>query len=61
MTTYETGSILQRLGVVNGADMMLEACITKLSWLLSIHEDPEVIRSLMSESLRGELRTIDNP
>jgi L-asparaginase len=60
MATYETGSILQRLGVVNGADMMLEACITKLSWLLSIHQDPEVIRGLMSISLRGELRTIDS-
>ena len=61
MTTYETGSILQRLGVVNGSDMMLEACITKLSWLLSIHQDPEVIRNLMSISLRGELRTIESP
>jgi len=60
MTTYETGSILERLGVVNAADMMVETCITKLSWLLSIHQDPEVIRSLMSISLRGELRTIDN-
>lgn len=57
MTAYETGSILARAGVVNARDMMLEACVTKLSWLLSHHEDPETVRRLMSENLRGELRT----
>ncbi|PCJ50508.1 MAG: L-asparaginase 1 [Gammaproteobacteria bacterium] len=60
MSAYETGSILERIGVVNGADMQLETCITKLSWLLSIHEDPELVRSLMSQNLRGELRGASN-
>jgi len=57
MSAYETGSILASAGVVNAKDMTLESCITKLSWLLSCYDDPEKIRSLMSENLRGELRT----
>lgn len=60
MSAYETGSILERIGVVNGADMQLETCITKLSWLLSIHQDPQLIRSLMSQNLRGELRGVSS-
>ncbi|MCP3674525.1 MAG: asparaginase [Gammaproteobacteria bacterium] len=56
MSAYETGSILAKAGVVNAKDMMLEACVTKLSWLLSQHQDPEKVRKLMSEDLRGELR-----
>ncbi len=56
MSAYETGSILEQAGVVNGKDMTLESCITKLSWLLSKHQDPEQIRKLMAENLRGELR-----
>ncbi len=56
MSAYETGSILARAGVVNARDMMLEACVTKLSWLLSQYQNPEKVRKLMSEDLRGELR-----
>jgi len=56
MSAYASGSILEQAGVVNGKDMTLESCITKLSWLLSKHQDPEQIRKLMAENLRGELR-----
>ena len=55
MTTYQTGSILADAGVVNAGDMSIEACVTKLSWLLSRHEDPDTIRELMATNLRGEL------
>jgi len=57
MSTYETGSVLANAGVVNAKDMILESCITKLSWLLSHYQDSDKIRHLMSENLRGELRT----
>jgi len=56
MSAYEAGSILEQAGVVNGKDMTLESCITKLSWLLGQHQDPDKIRNLMAENLRGELR-----
>ena len=55
MTTYETGSILADAGVVNAQDMTIEACVTKLSWLLSRHSDPATIRDMMAADLRGEL------
>ena len=56
MQAYEAGSILARAGVVNAKDMMIEACVTKLSWLFSHHQDPKIVRDLMSKNLRGELR-----
>ncbi len=56
MSAYETGNILERAGVVNAGDMMLEACITKLLWLLSQHQDPIIIRQQMSTELCGEIR-----
>ena len=55
MKTYETGSILEQAGVVNAQDMTIESCVTKLSWLLSRHDNPDVIRDLMATDLRGEL------
>ena len=57
MSAYETGSILARAGVVNARDITLESCVTKLSWLFSHHTEIDKIRDLMSQNLRGELRT----
>ena len=56
MSTYEAGSILERAGVVDASDMTLEACVTKMQWLLSHHQDPDKIRRMMASDLRGELR-----
>ena len=56
MSAYEAGSILERAGVVNASDMTIEACVTKLQWLLSHHQEPEIIRKMMARNLRGELR-----
>jgi len=56
MSAYEAGSILERAGVVNAGDMMLESCVTKLMWLLSQHDDPIKVRNMMSQDLRGEIR-----
>ncbi len=55
MGAYETGSILEESGVVNAKDMTIEACVTKLSWLLSRYQEPDEIRTLMATDLRGEL------
>jgi len=60
MSAYETGSILSEAGVVNAYDMTIEACVTKLSWLLSRHNNPARIRELMGENLRGEVRLDSN-
>lgn len=52
---YETSKILQDCGVVGGADMTLEAAVTKLMFLLGRHSDPEQVKTALATSLRGEL------
>ena len=55
MDSYATGSKLAAAGVVGGGDMTVEAALTKLVWLLSMHDDPERVRTAMVRNVRGEL------
>ncbi len=55
MAAYATGSALARAGVISGYDMTPEAALTKLYYLLSFAREPEEVRRLMQEDLRGEL------
>jgi L-asparaginase len=41
--------------VIGGADMTVEATLTKLHYLLSQDLDAAAIRSAMTQNLRGEL------
>ena len=52
---YATGRPLYALGAVPGYDMTVECALTKLSFLLGQYDDPMVVKTLMMESLRGEL------
>lgn len=55
MGGYATGNALAHAGVVGGADMTVEATLTKLHWLLSQGLNADDIRRAMAQNLRGEL------
>ncbi len=55
MGSYATGNALAEAGVISGLDMTLEAALAKLHVLLSQGSEPERIRALLQQDLRGEL------
>lgn len=56
---YETGNALIEAGVIPGSDMTPEACLAKLSYVLSKDEwNIEQKRNMVRTNLRGELSVI---
>ena len=56
---YATGRILTQMGIALGHDMTLEACFTKLSFLMSkFPGNQKKIIKLMSQNLKGELSNV---
>eukprot|EP00835_Amoeboradix_gromovi_P004729 NODE_388_length_9508_cov_0.225954.p1 type:complete len:659 gc:universal NODE_388_length_9508_cov_0.225954:4627-6603(+) len=53
--SYETGAVLNKVGVIPGNDMTVECALTKLSYLLGKQLPLQSIRELLKSSLRGEL------
>ena len=55
MMRYETGILLQKIGVVSGRDATTEAVLTKLMYLLGQGFSSEEVGQLMAIPLRGEM------
>lgn len=53
---YNTGRDLLAAGVIEGEDMLPEAALVKLMWVLGNEPDPERARTLMQTDLAGEIR-----
>ena len=52
---YETSSTLQKIGVISGQDITLEAAITKLMFLLGQKLPLAKIKKQLAQNLRGEI------
>lgn len=52
---YATGAALNRIGVVPGADLTLEAAFAKLHFLLATEPDVAAVRERLGQNLCGEL------
>jgi L-asparaginase len=55
MGRYDTGYQLKEAGVVSGHDSTVESAVTKLMFLQSHYDDPDTVRRLMNQSIRGEI------
>lgn len=52
---YETSKKLQQIGVIGGADITLEAALTKLMFLLGNEKKPEKVKEKLAKPLVGEM------
>lgn len=57
MDKYDTGLILKKIGVVSGADITLEAAVTKLMFLLGADLERNTAISELTKSISGEIST----
>lgn len=55
MKSYATGSALDKIGVVSGADMTIEAALTKMYYLFSRGYTSNEVTQLFRQNLCGEL------
>jgi glutamyl-tRNA(Gln) amidotransferase subunit D len=51
---YDTGRDLLTAGVIEGGDMLPEAALVKMMWVLGNERDPERAAALMQADLKGE-------
>ncbi|CBZ51045.1 putative asparaginase [Neospora caninum Liverpool] len=60
LLAYESGVWLSNLGVINGKDLTLEACVAKLAYLMGKGYTGASLKDLMESDIRGELTESPN-
>lgn len=55
LDSYASGKQLVEHGVINGKDMTVESCVTKLAYLMGSGFRGETLKRLMESNLRGEI------
>jgi L-asparaginase len=55
---YLTSKALERMGVVGGADLTMEAAVTKLMFLLAIEPSTDAVAQRMATPIRGDLSLV---
>ncbi len=55
MDNYVTGSALEKVGVISGYDMTIEATLAKMYYLFGLGLPPSVVKDTMQKNLRGEI------
>jgi len=59
LKAYATGHSLYMLGVVDGRDMTVEACVTKLAYLMGRGLRGDDLKKAMETNLRGEIGSLE--
>jgi glutamyl-tRNA(Gln) amidotransferase subunit D len=52
---YDTGRDLLNAGVIEGGDLLPEAALVKMMWVLGNEKDKKKAAELMQSNLKGEL------
>ncbi len=52
---YETSALLNKIGVIGGADITTEAAVTKLMHVLGLKKSLAETKKMLSKNLRGEI------
>lgn len=51
---YANARLLKQAGAISAGDMTIEACVTKMMFLLGQYKNHDIIRSLFEQNLAGE-------
>lgn len=60
LTQYEAGMRLSKMGIIDGKDMTMEACVAKLAYLMGRGLRGSRLKVAMETDLRGELTSKSN-